>query len=141
MLFNKVAGEATIAEVELRTQKWYFIFQVINTFLVLTLASGAISVINNILKQPGQAPTLLANGLPKASNFYINLVVLRGLGVSAGAFLQIGALIVFLVLPMLLDKTPRKKYNRYLGLSGIAWGSTFPIYTLLAAIGKRHSKI
>lgn len=134
VLFKR-AGAASTAEVELKTQTWYFVFQVIQVFLVTTLGSGAASSVGNIINNASNAPTLLASGLPKASNFYINYLVLFGLGGASKGLANLGALIVFLLLGALLDKTPRKKYNRYLRLSGLGWGSVFPVYTNIAVIG------
>lgn len=39
-LLAKLAGEPTLSAVELRTQSWYFGFQVVQVFLVTTFASG-----------------------------------------------------------------------------------------------------
>lgn len=136
----KLAGAVTVAEVELKTQTWYFVFQVIQVFLVTTLAAGATGSISAIISSPSQAPSLLATGLPRASNFYISYIIVYGLSGAAGSFLNIGGLVVSILLGMFLDKTPRKKYNRYLGLSGIKWGSAFPVYTNIGVIGEfpRH---
>ncbi len=39
-LLAKLAGEPTLAAVELRTQTWYFSFQVVQVFLITTFTSG-----------------------------------------------------------------------------------------------------
>jgi hypothetical protein len=36
----KLAGEPTLSAVELKTQSWYFAFQVVQVFLVTTFSSG-----------------------------------------------------------------------------------------------------
>ena len=104
--------------------------------MVATLSSGATSSVISIIKAPSTAPSLLATGLPKASNFYIAYIIVYGLQGASGALLNIGGLVVSILLGILLDKTPRKKFNRYLGLSGIQWGSAYPVYTNIALIGK-----
>ena len=58
----------------------YMAFQVIQVFLVTTFASGAASVVTQIIDNPSSATTLLAENLPKASNFYISYFILQGLG-------------------------------------------------------------
>lgn len=135
MLF-KLAGAVTVGEAELKTQTWYFVFQVIQVFLVTTLASGATGSVFQIISTPAKAPNLLATGLPTASNFYISYIIVYGLSGAAGAFLNIGGLVVSILLGILLDTTPRKKFNRYLSLSGLQWGSVFPVYTNIGLIGK-----
>ncbi|RHZ74029.1 hypothetical protein CDV55_109113 [Aspergillus turcosus] len=135
-LMAKLGGAPSAAAVELTTQNFYFAFQVVQVFLVVTLASSATSVATRIIQQPASAPSLLANNLPKASNFYISYIVLQGLTFSSGALLQIVGLILGKILGKLLDSTPRKMYKRWSSLAGLGWGTVYPPVTLLAVIGK-----
>ncbi len=132
----KLGGKPSLSTVELRVQNSYFLFQVIQVFLVTTLTSGAAASGVAIFKNPSQATTLLASSLPKASNFYISYFVLQGLTISSGAMLQIVGVILFKVLGKFLDTTPRKMYKRFVTLSGLGWGTVFPVYTLLTVIGE-----
>lgn len=43
-------------------------------------------------------------------------------------------LVIFMVLGKLLDTTPRKMYKRWISLSGLGWGTLFPVYTNLFVI-------
>ncbi|GAB7366130.1 hypothetical protein MBLNU230_g7692t1 [Neophaeotheca triangularis] len=124
--------EPTAARVQLKIQQWYFPFCVIQVFLITTFSSGAAAVAQDIVNDPTSAPTLLANNLPKASNFYISYFILQGLMVAALQFLNIVPLLFVLVLGKILDKTPRKMYNRYVTLGGIGWG---PFYAKFANFG------
>ena len=134
-LMAKLGGVPSTSRVELRTQNFYFLFQVIQVFLVTTVASSASASAAQIAKNPASATSLLATQLPTASNFYISYFVLQGLTISAGGVLQIVGLILFRVLGKLLDSTPRKMYKRWSSLSGLGWGTVFPIYTNLTVIG------
>lgn len=129
-----VAGKTSKTQVEYFTQNAYFAFQVVQVFLVTTLASGAASVITSISDDPSSAMTLLANKIPAASNFYIAYFLLQGFSVSSGMFLQVVALILFYVLGAILDSTPRKKWSRYNIIGGAGWGTIFPIYANLFVI-------
>ena len=140
-LLAKLAGAPTLSQVELKTQHWYFIFQVIQVFLVTTISSGASSVVTQIITEPGSAPQLLANNLPKASNFYISYFILLGLSQSSLKLLQPGPLLINTILGKLLDKTPRKRYNRWTALNGIGWGSDYPKWTNLGVIAISYSCI
>lgn len=131
----RLAGKPSQASVELRVQNSYFLFQVIQVFLVTTVTSGAAASVTAIIDDPSSATTLLATSLPKASNFYISYFILQGLAISSGAVLQIVGVILFRVLGTILDSTPRKMYKRWVRLSGLGWGTVFPIYTLLTVIG------
>ena len=132
----KWGGDPSQAAIELTTQNFYFGFQVVQVFLVVTLTSAASSTATKIVEDPMQAPNLLATNLPKSSNFYISYIVLQGLSFSSGALLQIGGLIIGKILGKLLDSTPRKMYTRWSSLAGLGWGTVFPVVTLLAVIGK-----
>ncbi|KAG0645729.1 hypothetical protein D0Z07_7775 [Hyphodiscus hymeniophilus] len=137
----KLSGEVTVQAVELKTQTWYMAFQVIQVFLITTFASGAASVAAQIVQDPTSATTLLAENLPKASNFYIGYFILQGLGIASGDLLNIGALAVFLVVGKFLDKSPRKLFKRYITLAGLGWGSLYPKFGNLAIIAITYSII
>lgn len=124
---GKVAGKPTLSLVELRCQESFFWFQIIQVFLVTTLTSAASAAVPQIIDNPGSLTTLLAQNLPLASNFYISYFILQGLMFSSGELLRIAGLIIFNALSRVLDKTPRKMYNRWSSLSSIGWGSVFPL--------------
>ena len=143
-LMAKWSGKPSLSSVELRVQNSYFLFQVLQVFLVTTLTSGASAAVIQIIKNPGSATSLLAQDLPKASNFYISYFILQGLSVSSGMLLQLVGVILFRVLGKFLDSTPRKMYKRFITLAGLGWGTVFPVYTLLTVIGEfpsRHLRV
>lgn len=123
----KMAGLPTYSAIELRTQAFYFWFQVIQVFIVTTLTSAASAAVPTIIKNPGSVTSLLAENLPKASNFYIDYFILQGLTFSSGALLQIVGLIVYKILSKILGSTPRKQYARWATLSDVGWGTVYPI--------------
>jgi calcium permeable stress-gated cation channel len=123
----KMAGLPTYSAIELRTQAFYFWFQVIQVFIVTTLTSAASAAVPTIIKNPGSVTSLLAENLPKASNFYIDYFILQGLTFSSGALLQIVGLIVYKILSKILGSTPRKQYTRWATLSDVGWGTVYPI--------------
>jgi len=134
-LMAKLAGYVTYSQVELKTQTWYFAFQVVQVFLVATLSSAVTSVISSVLDNPGSVLTLLAQNLPKASNFYISYFILLGLSSAAGTLLNIGGFVVVVLLGRVLPgKTPRSIFTKLTKLSAPAWGSEFPKWTNLAVI-------
>jgi hypothetical protein len=138
----KTAGYVTYSQVELKTQSWYFAFQVVQVFLITTVASAATSVVNAVLKDPSSALNVLAENLPKASNFYISYFILLGLSSAAGTLLNIGGFVVVVLLGRILPgKTPRKIFNKLTKLSGPSWGSEFPKWTNLAVIAVTYSGI
>ena len=132
----KWGGCPSTAAIELRTQNFYYTFQVVQVFLVATLSSAASAALTPILNNPASAVNMLATTLPQASNFYISYFILQGLTIASGGFLQLVGLILFVVLGKILDNSPRKLYKRWMSLSGLGWGTVFPVYTLIITIGK-----
>ena len=139
-LMAKIAGKPSRATVELHVQNSYFVFQVIQVFLVTTVSSGASASAIQVINKPTEATSLLAENLPKASNFYISYFILQGLAIASGSLAQVVEILLFLALGKLLDSTPRKKFKRFVELSGIGWGTEFPVYTLLTVIGESFHK-
>ncbi|CAK1364136.1 putative protein RSN1 [Cercospora beticola] len=133
--------EPTQGSAQMKVQSWYFPFQVIQVFLVTTFSSGAASVAGQIVSEPTSAPALLATNLPRASNFYISYFILFGLMTAAMQFLNVVPLLFAIILGKILDKTPRKMYNRYVNLAGLGWGSLYPKFTNLGVIALAYSGI
>lgn len=135
-LCAKLAGEPSLARVELFTQNAYFVFQVVQVFLVVTIGSSASAVIPGIIDNPASATSLLAQRIPTASNFYISYFVLQGLTIAASTISQVVGFFVFKILYKFLAGTPRKMYMKWATLSSISWGTVLPPLTNIAVIGK-----
>ncbi|KAG0687859.1 hypothetical protein C6P40_001759 [Pichia californica] len=137
----KISGCLTIQSIEYFTQNAYFAFQVVQTFLVVTIASSVSSVATKIIEDPTSTMTLLSSNLPKSSNFFISYIILQGFSVSGGTLFQIVTLILFYIMSFILDGTVRKKFNRFNNLSTYSWGTVYPIYSCLAVISIVYSII
>jgi hypothetical protein len=135
----KTFGEATNTSAELRVLKWYFVFQVLQVFLVTTLASGAAAVVSQIANNPASIPQLLADKLPSASNTYLTYFIIQGLSNAPSNVLNYSDVLSFLFFDRFFDKTPRQKYTRYTYLRGMQWGKLFPKYVNFVIIGKPSS--
>ncbi|KAI9728060.1 MAG: hypothetical protein M1834_007874 [Cirrosporium novae-zelandiae] len=140
-LMARISGVPALSWVELRVQEYYFAFQVVQVFLVTTLTSAATAAIVQIINDPSSVTTLLASSLPKASNFYISYFILQGMSMSSGAILNIVGFALFIVLGKLLDSTPRKMYQRWANLSGLGWGTVYPVWTNLCVIAITYAAI
>ncbi|KAB2581261.1 protein of unknown function DUF221 [Lasiodiplodia theobromae] len=133
-MMAKLSGDPTRSAVELTVQNYYFAFQVVQVFLVATLGSAAASAVGDIIENPTGIPSKLATTIPTASGFYLSYFVLQGLGVVSGLLVGLVGLVIAKVLSKILDTTPRKMYKRWISLSGLGWGTVFPVYTNLFVI-------
>lgn len=131
------SGVPSTAKVELFTQNAHFCFQVVQVFLVTTITSAASAATSQIIKNPLSAKDLLAKNLPKATNFYISYFLFQGLMLSSGAVVQVIAFLLFKFFRAFFDSTPRKLYSRWAALTGVWWGTVFPVFTNMTVIGKQ----
>jgi hypothetical protein len=130
-----MTGTTTAGERELLVQNFYFAFVFVQLFLVVSISTGLTTAVQGLIDNPISAPSLLAQNLPKAANYFFSYMILQALSISSGTLLQIGAVVV-IVLFRFLDTTPREKVSRVLTRPGINWGTMIPVYTNFGAIGK-----
>ncbi|KXL42011.1 hypothetical protein M433DRAFT_44735, partial [Acidomyces richmondensis BFW] len=143
-LFRRVAkmsGEPTVSQAELKTQVWYFVFQVIQVFLVTTTASGAAAVMSRLATDPTSATDVLAESLPKASNFYLTYFILQGTAGAADNLLKYSDLCEYLFYEYFWDKTPREKFDTYATMKGTPWAAWYPKFTNFLVIAIAYSCI
>ncbi|KAL4951283.1 hypothetical protein BDW69DRAFT_170396 [Aspergillus filifer] len=137
----KRAGVPSAARVELFTQTAHFCFQVVQVFLVTTLTSAASAATAQIIQDPLSAKDLLAENLPKATNFYISYFLLQGLSISSLAVVQIMSVLGFKFMTTFFDGSPRRLYERWAALSELGWGNVFPVFTNMGVIALTYSCI
>ncbi|KAK2600413.1 hypothetical protein N8I77_009949 [Diaporthe amygdali] len=137
----KASGQPTTVTAELQVQAWYYAFQIIQVFLVTALSSSATAFIPKIINEPHHIPQLLADNLPKSSNFYLTYFILQGLASSVKNIMNWSDLLEYLFFEIFIYKTPRDKYNQYTSLKGIAWGKVYPKFTNFVIIALAYSCI
>ncbi|KAI1139198.1 DUF221-domain-containing protein [Hypoxylon sp. FL0543] len=140
----KSSGSPTNTAAELKVQRWFYVFQVTQVFLVTAVFSGAAAVAPELMKRlrdPTSVPELLARQLPKASNFYLTYFIIQGTTSAADNLLNYSDLLEYLFYDHFFDKTPRQKFSRYTSMKGIAWGKLFPKFANFAIIAIAYSCI
>ncbi|KAF9653528.1 DUF221-domain-containing protein [Thelephora ganbajun] len=121
-------------DIELSLMTRYFIFQVIHSFLIVTLSSGIIAALPDLANNLSSVATLLARNLPLASNFFLTFVILQGLTATASGLLTLVPLIIYYVKLIILGSTPRSIFTIKYTMRNVAWGTLFPTITLLVVI-------
>lgn len=109
--------------------------------MIITLSSGIIKALPDLVNNPTSIPGLLASNLPGASTFFITYAILQGLGGTAGGFLQIVPLVMHYVKLYVLSSTPRSVYAVHYDLRDVAWGQLFPSITLIVVVCTAYSII
>ncbi|KAJ3497629.1 hypothetical protein NLG97_g1755 [Lecanicillium saksenae] len=139
--FSHLAGAKTNSEAELFCQQSYFVFQVIQVFLVHTMTNAFVDSIVKIAQDTSQILPLLSQNIPKAGNFYISYFIVQGLTIAIGTLTQVVGLFVFRLLYKYLSGTPRALFQKWTTLAGVLWGSILPVYTNIVVIGITYSVI
>ncbi|KIJ36932.1 hypothetical protein M422DRAFT_211854 [Sphaerobolus stellatus SS14] len=133
-LLARFEGIPTRTGIELSLMTRFFAFQVVHGFLVVSLSSGIIAALPDLVKNASSIPATLAQRLPNASTFFLTYIILQGLTGTAGGFLTIVPLVIYYVKLIILGSTPRSIYNIKYTLRDVAWGTLFPSITLLVVI-------
>lgn len=137
----KFQGAKTGSQKAEYVQMYYFFFLFVQVFLVVSIASGAITTLQDTVTNVQSVPATLAKNLPKAANYFFSYMILQAMSTSSGTLLQIGVLLVWYVLARIVDDTARSKWRRQTKLPSISWGSFFPVYTNFACIALVYAVI
>jgi Calcium-dependent channel, 7TM region, putative phosphate/Late exocytosis, associated with Golgi transport/Cytosolic domain of 10TM putative phosphate transporter len=130
-------GLFTRAAEELLLQKLYFAFLFLHLFFTVSVSSGLTAVLYRLIDNVRSIPAILAENLPKASNYFLSYLVLQACFLATLTFSQV---LVFGrgIVGQILDKTPRQKWRRTQEMNSLQWGTLFPVYTNLACIGELY---
>jgi hypothetical protein len=133
MQIAKAEGTLSFSEAQMNTFSRYFMFQVLNVFLVTAIAGSIFDTIAIIIENPEAAFEMLGNSLPRMSSFFITLVTMKtflGLGVELVRALHIVQNI--LRYPLMRNATLRQKKRVVIGLRAIDDPGWFPYHKILA---------
>jgi hypothetical protein len=130
---SRMEGLISFSEVQMRAFSRYFLFQVVNVFLVTTIAGSIFDTIAIIIDNPETMFELLGNSLPRMSSFFITFVTMKtflGLGVELVRTMSlVQSLLRVILFP---NATLRMKRSPVLGLRSIDDPGWFPFHKILA---------
>jgi hypothetical protein len=121
--------------VEKCVQIYYFSFLFVQVFLTVSLSAGITTIIGQLPDTVEAIPTLLAQNLPKASNYFFSYIMIHAFTTFAFTLMQFTRLISMSFLSPLFDKTPRQKWIRRQNLGLQNWGTFVLVFTNIACIG------
>lgn len=121
-------------------QNVYFAFQVVQVFLITTLTTAASGALTKILEKPFEAKDILAENIPKASNFYLSYILIQCLMNGGLRLIQPFGLIRHYLIGR-LHEAPRTRYMQWRRLSSAHWGGVYPIFTNMGVIALTYAFI
>jgi len=133
LLTNRTRGATTGQEGERSLQLWYFIFLLVELFIIPTISSGLTSIVEELIRTPTSVPNILATNLPTAANYYFSFLILQALSLSATSILQTIRLFKFYVIGHV--NTPDSVFEKLSWTNMTRIGSNVPWYTTFAVIG------
>ncbi|RIA85335.1 hypothetical protein C1645_782146 [Glomus cerebriforme] len=92
--------------IELSTFAKYYFFLLVNVLLIFSIA-GAVATAYETIKDPTGVPRKLATTLPQVSSFFVNFVVLQGIGIFPIHLLQLKEVAYTWTMRIFFSKTPR----------------------------------
>lgn len=104
-------------------------------FLVTTITAAASGALQSIIENPLGIQSLLAQNLPKASNFYLSYILIQCLATGGTSILQASSLIRHQILAKTTD-IPRTRFKTWHKLRQARWGGIFPVFTNMGVIGR-----
>ncbi|KZT62553.1 DUF221-domain-containing protein [Calocera cornea HHB12733] len=140
-LLARFEGIPRYSGLELSLMTRYFLFLVVHGFLIVTLSSGIIAALPQLVQNPEQIPQILGTYLPAASTFFLTYITLQGLAGGGGGLLQAAPLVIYYLKLFILGSTPRSIWNIKYVMRDVAWGTLFPSMTLIAVITITYSII
>ncbi|KAJ7085862.1 DUF221 family protein [Mycena crocata] len=117
----------------------FFLFLLVHGFLIVTLSSGIIPLIEDIIDKPTQTVQLMASQLPGASIFFLTYMVTQGLAGAGAALAQLFPIILHFIQKWFLGRTPRQAFNVTFLMPSANFGVILPRLSLLATIGFAYS--
>jgi hypothetical protein len=133
LLTNRTRGATTGQEGERSLQLWYFIFLLVELFLIPTISSGLTSIFEELIRTPTSVPNILATNLPTAANYYFSFLIVQALSLSATSILQTIRLFKFYVIGHV--NTPDSVFQKLSWTNLTRIGSNIPWYITFAVIG------
>ncbi|TID14165.1 hypothetical protein CANINC_004811 [Pichia inconspicua] len=92
-ILQKLAGRNAKAE---RVQKWIFRFMLFQLGMVVSVSSGAVGTICELLSSPTDVASTIAEDVTRAGTFFAGFFAMRGMALLGGQILRMGGLLSFL---------------------------------------------
>ncbi|KAK9861196.1 hypothetical protein WJX84_002371 [Apatococcus fuscideae] len=94
-IMSRFQGLVSQSKVDTAVIRKYFIFQVVTVFIATVISGSLADELEELIHNPSQIITVLANGAPSQAVFFMSYLLLLALTVKPISLLRIPALVVF----------------------------------------------
>ena len=130
---SRLQGVLSFSEAQMKAFSRYFMWQVLNVFLVTSIAGSVFDTLAIIIATPESAFEMLGNSLPRMSSFFVTFVTIKtftGLGVEIARIVSIlQNAILFVLFP---NSTLRAKRSTRMAMRAIDDPGWFNQHKILA---------
>ncbi|KZT52528.1 DUF221-domain-containing protein [Calocera cornea HHB12733] len=140
-IFIKLEGEPRDSDIERKLWSRFWLFQIIHGFLIVAIASGLVSALQNIGSTVKELPELLAKHLPDSSIFFLTFILTVTFGSASKTLSRAIPWVMSKLAFILRGSTPRKAYAYDYKMDSIALSTAWPPVALLGIIGIVYSVI
>ncbi|KAK9864573.1 hypothetical protein WJX84_004373 [Apatococcus fuscideae] len=130
---NKKQGMISASKVDFGVVRKYFIFQVVTVFFGSFIGGSFFTQIEQWVKSPTSAITIIGTAAPATSIFFLTYVVLQGLNAAPLGFLRLVGVVLFWLLSILAG-TERAKARRW-SQQSLTYGGQIPNDTIIILLG------
>ena len=130
---SRLEGILSFSEAQMKAFSRYFMWQVLNVFLVTSIAGSVFDTLAIIIATPESAFEMLGNSLPRMSSFFVSFVTIKtftGLGVEISRIVSILQNAILLIL--FPYSTLRAKRSTRIGMRAIDDPGWFNQHKILA---------
>ncbi|KAL1413095.1 phosphate metabolism protein 7 [Vanrija albida] len=143
-LWIKLQGEIRQSEIELKLFTRYWLFQVIHSFLIMTLSGGIIDSLGDLLNgnlSVAEICSILATRLPGASTFFLTWIMVVSWSGAAQSLARVVPFVMYQLRGFLAGNTPRKVFGQTFSLGSFLWSTAQPVYCLVVCVTVVYSVI
>jgi hypothetical protein len=134
-LLANLQGLHSRQAIENHVQIYYFIFLFVQGFLTISLSASITTIIGELSNTIQTVPVVLAQNLPKASNYFFSYIILCTCTTIVSVLTQVGSLVSIVIISPQVDKTARQKWMRGQTVGLQRWGTFVPVFTNIGCIG------
>ncbi|XP_042458073.1 calcium permeable stress-gated cation channel 1-like [Zingiber officinale] len=141
MIMSKFEGLVSLSSLQRRSASKYYLFQIVNVFLVSIIAGTAMQQLRSFIHQSAtEIPKTIGVSIPQKASFFISFIMADGWAGIAGEILRLKSLIIFHLKNFFLVKTEKDR-EEAMDPGSIEFSTSEPQIQLYFLLGLVYSAV